>query len=114
MRVRVDFNAETPEGTFRALLSRLDGMVSPGDLVEAYDADGDRMVVAVDEIDEGHGLVYLSPDWSTWVDGETPAEGLRLVRIPSLHLGHNIVASPPVADSDVEPFTGSLVAAGTH
>jgi hypothetical protein len=109
MRVRVDFNAETPYGTFRALVSRLERPVALGDLIEAYDADGDRMVVKVHKIDEDHGLVYLWPDWSTWVDGETPAEGLRLVHVADLHLWRNVVAGSPVPDREVESFTGSLL-----
>jgi hypothetical protein len=69
MRVLMDFNAETVDGRFFARTSRLEPPVQPGQLVQAYDEDDNQLVMVVDEFDEDRGLVYLRPDWSTWIDG---------------------------------------------
>jgi hypothetical protein len=72
MRIYIDYNAETADGRFFARLARLDERVELGRVVQTHDDDGNGLVMTVDEIDEDNRLVYLRPDWSTWVDGDSP------------------------------------------
>jgi hypothetical protein len=71
MRVLIDFNAETSDGRFSALKSRLESPVSLGELIQAHDEDGNQLLVTVEEFDEERGLVYLQPDWSSWIDEDS-------------------------------------------
>lgn len=81
MRVLMDFNAETSDGRFFARTSRLESPVRSGQQVQAYDEDGNQLTMIVDEFDEDRGLVYMRPDWPTWVNGDSagavPASSLR-------------------------------------
>lgn len=81
MRVLMDFNAETADGRFFARAARLESPVRSGERVQTYDEDDNQLVMVVDELDEDRGLVYLRPDWPTWIDGPSadtvPARGLR-------------------------------------
>lgn len=66
--VPVDFNgAESPPGLFA--LRRVAAFARLGETVEAYDEDGNTVHATVSKIDYENGLVYFTPDWSTW----TPA-----------------------------------------
>lgn len=71
MRIYIDYNAETPDGRFFARTSRLEHQARIGEAVQTHDEDSNRLVMVVDEIDEDRGLVYLRPDWSTWLDGDS-------------------------------------------
>jgi hypothetical protein len=89
MRIYIDYNAETADGRFFARLARLDERVELGRVVQTHDDDGNGLVMTVDEIDEDNRLVYLRPDWSTWVDGDSPrmeitAGAIGLGRVPCL------------------------------
>ncbi len=81
MRIYIDYNAEGPDGRFYARSARLDGPVSLGEVVQTFDEDDNGVVMIVDEIDEGNGLVYLRPEWSTWVDGGSLARMTAPVRV---------------------------------
>jgi hypothetical protein len=80
MSIYIDYNAETVDGKFFARLSRLDRAVSPGETVETHDEDKNQLAMIVDEVDEAGGIVYLRPNWSTWIDGDatTAVHGLTL------------------------------------
>ena len=81
MRVLMDFNAETSDGRFFARVARLESPVRSGERVQTYDEDDNQLVMIVDGFDEDGDLVYLRPDWSTWIDGVSartvPDSGLR-------------------------------------
>lgn len=81
MRVLLDFNAETSDGRYFARTSRLESPVRSGQQVQAYDEDDNQLTMTVDGFDESRGLVYLRPDWSTWINGHpasvAPAASLR-------------------------------------
>jgi hypothetical protein len=80
-KVRIDYNAETPDGRFFARASRLPA-IALGQIVETHDEDGNRLVMAVEEINESTGIVYLRPDWSTWVDGDSDSLEVVPLRFP--------------------------------
>lgn len=95
MRIYIDYNAETADGRFFARLARLAEGVALGREVQTYDDDGNGLVMTVDEINEDQGLVYLRPDWSTWVDADSP----RIeIAGGAIHLG--LRPAPPHRDAD--------------
>lgn len=72
MPIYVDYNAETADGRFFVRQARLPEPVEVGQVLQTHDDDGNALVVEVDDVDRESGLVYLRPDWSTWVDADTP------------------------------------------
>ncbi len=68
MSIYIDYNAEMSDGRYSARLSRLETLVSVGQVLQTSDEDRNRLVMVVDGFDETRGLVYLRPDWTTWVD----------------------------------------------
>ncbi len=69
--IRLDYSAETAEGNLYARRARLDTIPDVGSTVETRDADGNRLNVTVDHIDDV--LVHFAPIWSTWRDaGDAP------------------------------------------
>lgn len=101
MRFPVDFNAETPDGRFFALLRHLDGPVVIGQLVQAHDADGDQVMALIDQVDHARGIVYVRPNWATWIDGDAAGETHSLAGIAPP------VSVPSQATLDVETGTES-------
>ncbi len=79
MRLLIDFNAETSDGRFFARTSRVDSPLHMNELVQAYDGDDNQLVMSVDELDDDRGLVYLRPDWSTWIDGDPTSAYLTAI-----------------------------------
>lgn len=69
IRVKVDFNARDDHGDVESLIKWADSVPNLGDMVEAYDAEGNTCQAMVVSVNYTAGLLSISPDISTWVVG---------------------------------------------
>ena len=68
-KVRVDFNNLVRHGQVRASLRHVEGEISIGDVVEAYDPDeGLSYAASVADIDKARGRLYLEPHWEPRIE----------------------------------------------
>ena len=74
VRVRVDFNERSRDGSLRAHIGRAEGRVFVGDEVIVYDPTeilcGEALVARVDK---DLNLLFLDVDWNSFTDDNMPA-----------------------------------------
>jgi hypothetical protein len=66
--IKVDFNNSEGDGFIFARASRASAPLAKGDWVRAMDFEGNECRAQVIRVEDG--LVYLAPDFETWISGE--------------------------------------------
>ena len=68
-RLKVDFNSIDDHGDVESLIKWVDSIPNLGDVLEAYDAEGNTCQAMVVSVNYTAGLISIWPNKDTWNNG---------------------------------------------